>query len=68
MRHRLAKITMQKEILRGKLVDGEPPAEPFTYSYHILKRSEDHELQKSILYEQERATKLFQKLYNDMYD
>jgi len=57
----LAEITLE-EMLAGKIIPGEPPEEPFSYTYHMISRAENIELQKSILVEQKRAEKLFEEL------
>lgn len=60
----LAQITLNDKVLRGKVIQGEPPAKPIFHEANILQRSEDPVLQQLILYEQERAS----KLYNDLFD
>jgi len=57
----LAEKTLEK-ILAGRIIAGEPPEESFSYTYHMISRAEDVELQKSILVEQQRAEKLFEEL------
>jgi hypothetical protein len=63
----LAEITLNDVIMAGKPIKGEPPAEPFYYEYHMLQRSEDHELQQSMLNEIIRAEELYDSLYKSPY-
>jgi hypothetical protein len=55
-----AKITLKK-ILLGKNIEGQNP-ESFYYKLNPITRTEDLELQKSIIYEQQRAEKILETL------
>jgi len=50
-------------MLNGKIIENEPPKEPFSHYLHIVQRSNDPVLQKAIQDEAIKATKLFELLY-----
>ena len=64
----LAQLTLNNEIMKGKTIQGEPPAEPFSHEFVILQRSEDPELQQSILREIVKAEELYDVLFEDPYN
>ena len=51
-------------MLDGKIIQGEPIKEAFSHSYQTISRAEDLELQKSIIFEKNKAEKLLEKLLN----
>lgn len=59
----LAQNTFDR-ILAGKSIEGAPPAEPFSYTYQIVNRADDPELQKSIAFEKIRAEKILKQILN----
>lgn len=64
----LAEINLRDTIMKGKPIQGEPPDEPFSHEFKILKRSEDPVLQQAILDEISRAEELFDLKFGDPYN
>ncbi len=57
----LAKFKLE-EILEGKMIEGEPLKEAFSYEYKIISRAEDTELQKSKIIEIQKAEKIVDEI------
>ena len=51
------------EILNGKIIEGEPPEEPFTIYFHFVAREDDPILQQNIRDEADRAHDTYMKVY-----